>query len=128
MHKEIFISILVIIIVIIMNIVSQNYTDTKMEEIVNYLTEIRNDLLVQKSSEEVKNNYDKMYKDWKENFNVFAYYIEHDELEKVELELVTLKAYIDTNYKEDAVSNAERAQYIIDHIKEKYRFNLKNIF
>lgn len=128
MHKEIIISVLIIIVVIIMNIITQNYTDKKMEETFNSLEEIIGELNSQENIDIVENKYDSMYKEWRNNFKIFAYYIEHDELEKVELELVTVKAYIDTDYREDAISNAERAKFIIEHIEEKYKFTLKNIF
>lgn len=128
MNKEIIISLFIVILVIIMNIISQNYTDTKMEKTVLALEQIKEEISSKKSVEEVEKQYDIMYKEWRKNFNVFAYYIEHDELEKVEVELVTLRAYIETDYNEDAISNAERAQYIINHIEEKYRLNFKNIF
>lgn len=128
MHKELVISAIIIISVIIVNIISQNYTIKEMENIIIYIDEIKEDIKSQKNTEEVKNNYDKMYKEWRNKFNIFAYYIEHDELEKVELELVTLKSYIETNYKEDAISNADRAKFLIRHIEEKNKFNLKNVF
>lgn len=128
MHKELVISAIIIISVIIVNIISQNYTTKEMEKIIIYIDEIKEEIRSQKNTEEVKNNYDKMYKEWRNKFNIFAYYIEHDELEKVELELVTLKSYIETNYKEDAISNADRAKFLIRHIEEKNKFNLKNVF
>lgn len=128
MHKELVISAIIIISVIIVNIISQNYTIKEMENIIIYIDEIKEDIKSEKNTEEVKNNYDKMYKEWRNKFNIFAYYIEHDELEKVELELVTLKSYIETNYKEDAISNADRAKFLIRHIEEKNKFNLKNVF
>lgn len=128
MHKELVISAIIIISVIILNIISQNYTTKEMENIIFYIDEIKEEIRSQKNTEEVKNNYDKMYKEWRNKFNIFAYYIEHDELEKVELELVTLKSYIETNYKEDAISNADRAKFLIRHIEEKNKFNLKNVF
>lgn len=128
MHKELVISAIIIISVIIVNIISQNYTTKEMDNIIIYIDEIKAEIRSQKNTEEVKNNYDKMYKEWRNKFNIFAYYIEHDELEKVELELVTLKSYIETNYKEDAISNADRAKFLIRHIEEKNKFNLKNVF
>lgn len=128
MHKELVISAIIIISVIIVNIISQNYTMKKMENIIIYIDEIKEDIRSQKNTEEIENKYDKMYKEWRNKYNIFAYYIEHDELEKVELELVTLKSYIETNYKEDAISNADRAKFLIRHIEEKNKFNLKNVF
>ena len=57
-----------------------------------------------------------------------AYYIEHDELEKVDTNLIGLKSYIETEEESDAVSELEKSVFVLKHIEDKTRMNLKNIF
>ena len=57
-----------------------------------------------------------------------AYFIEHDELEKVETDLVSIKSYIETQEYEQAVGELDKGAFVLKHIEDKYAFNLQNIF
>lgn len=57
-----------------------------------------------------------------------AYYIEHDELEKVDTAIVTMKSYIKTNDYSLAIAELEEGKFVLEHIKDKNSFNLQNIF
>ena len=65
---------------------------------------------------------------WKDKFEKFAFYIEHDELEKVETEIYCLNANIDTKEYQQAIEKVEKCKYILRHIEEKENLNFKNIF
>ena len=57
-----------------------------------------------------------------------AYFIEHNELEKVETNLTNIKSYIEEDELDMAISSIDEAEFILKHIKEKNSFNLENIF
>ena len=61
-------------------------------------------------------------------YKKLAYYIEHDELEKIELYLTALKSNIETKEYNQAVVEVDSCIFILKHIEEKYSFNLQNIF
>ena len=67
-------------------------------------------------------------KNWREKYEKLAFFIEHDELEKVETELTELTAYIKIEEYEEAINPLETSIFILNHIKEKFRLNMKNIF
>ena len=96
MTKEWIICIIIIILVISLNSITQNYTSIMGE--------------------------------WKKKFNTLAYFIEHDELEKAETELTGLKANIEVDDYEQAVSELEKAIFILNHIKDKFKLEIKNVF
>ena len=97
MYKEIIIIILVLAIIIIGNVVSQNNTIKSVTEISRNLLTLRDELIKQDvSQQEAKKQMENIQKNWKKQYNIMAYYIEHNELEKVETELTMLKADIDT--------------------------------
>ena len=66
--------------------------------------------------------------DWREIYNKLAYFIEHDELEKVETELTSLESYIKTEEYKHGVPELEKGIFILNHIKEKFKLDIKNIF
>ena len=75
-------------------------------------------------SKEIKN----IYEDWLKKHDTLAYFIEHNELEKVETDFVAGKSYIESEQYVDALSELDKVVFILDHINEKYSFNLENIF
>ena len=76
----------------------------------------------------IKGKMADLRQDWKVINERLAYYIEHDELEKVETELYTLNANIDTNEYEQGIEKIEKCKFILRHIQNKEAFNLRNIF
>lgn len=65
---------------------------------------------------------------WQEKHDKLAYFIEHDELEKVETELIVIKSYIETEDYEESISELDKGVFILKHIEDKYAFNLQNVF
>lgn len=65
---------------------------------------------------------------WQEKHDKLAYFIEHDELEKVETELVAIKSSIETEDYEESISELDKSVFILKHIEDKYDFNMQNVF
>ena len=66
--------------------------------------------------------------DWENRHDKLAYYIEHDELEKVETNLVALNGFIESSKYSDAISELDKSVFVLKHIEDKYAFNLENVF
>lgn len=129
MHKEIIICIIIIIIIIIVNIITQSYTDKSVDFLDSRLEELRGELQKENIEKEVlQGKAEIVMEDWKRKYEKLAFYIEHDELEKVETELTSLKANIEVEQYEECISDLEKSIFILNHIKEKFKFNIKNIF
>ena len=129
MHKEIIICTFIIVSVVIVNTIAQNYTKKSVEVMDEKLDDL--EAVLEKDEpeeEEIKEKMDEVMTTWKERYEILAFFIEHDELEKVETELTDLKAQISVQQYEEAVSNLEKSIFILNHIKEKFRLNMKNIF
>lgn len=127
MKKEIIICTIIVISIVILNFVTGNYTKNTLENLKSELYEIK-ELLDKENEEEIKEKIIAVKKDWKKRSNILSYYIEHDEIEKVDLYLVGLES--NTNEKEysEATSELDKCVFILEHIEEKYSFDLKNIF
>lgn len=129
MRKELWICIFVILCIIIINMLVENYTDYAvklMDDKLDILEKsIKEDEINRKN---VKDNLEEAINSWKNVYERLAYFIEHDELEKVETELTELKANIEQENYEEVVPNIEKGIFILNHIREKFRLNLKNVF
>ena len=129
MQKEVIICIIVITAIIIVNIITQNYAKeavNTMDEKLNTLEETLEKEEIAK--EEIQGSLDEVMQNWRDKYEKLAFFIEHDELEKVETQLTSLKAHIKIEEYEQAIESLETSIFILNHIKEKFRLNMKNIF
>lgn len=127
MYKETTICICIIILIIWLDILTQNYTKTSTIEITECLSELKKEI-EDKSLENAKEKLGELDKKWDEKHDKLAYYIEHDELEKVETNLTSLRSFIEANENSEAVSELDKSVFVLKHIEDKYAFNLQNIF
>ena len=119
MTKEWIICIIIIILVISLNIITQNYTKQTVEQINKNLEELKEKLEEENpNKEELQENMENIMSEWKKRFNTLAYFIEHDELEKAETELTGLKANIEVEEYEQAVSELEKSIFILNNIEK----------
>lgn len=131
MIKELIISIIIVIFIFIGNAFTEGYTKKSVNETSEYLAELRKELIKDENEidiEIVKEKIKYIHEEWDMKYEKLAYYIEHDELEKVETELTGVRGYIEKEEYSEAVPEIDKSMFILEHIKEKTAFNLKNIF
>ena len=134
MKKEMIICIFVVIIIVLGNIITQRYTKISVETLSNDLEELKIDLdnklkkKKKKTKEEISEEVNIITEEWELRHDKLAYYIEHNELEKVEDNLTGLDSLTETEEYADAIKELDRCVFILKHIQEKYAFNLENIF
>jgi DNA repair ATPase RecN len=129
MYKELIISALIVISIFVLDYITQKYTDDAINEAIQDLTTIKQAL------QEDNVNQEKVIKDAGENYDkwlnyhkTLAFYIEHNELEKVETNYVSGNSFIENAKYEDALSELEKTIFVLQHINDKYSMNLENIF
>ena len=127
MIKETVICIIIVIGIIGLEQLTQNFTEKTVKEIRETFSKIENEI-VKQNIEQIKIELENISNKWEEKQKRLAYYIEHDELEKVHTAIVTMKSYIKTNDFASAMAELEEGKFVIEHIKEKNSFNLQNIF
>lgn len=129
MKKELIICVIIVVAIVIMDIITQKYTINSVETISNNLNELKNEIKDEKNEiSNVEKNMDNLFSKWEKIHDKLAYYIEHDELEKVDVYLVGLKSYIQNNEETEAIEELDKCTFILKHIKDKQAFNVQNIF
>lgn len=127
MYKEFIIITLVIALVIGLDIITNNYTDDSVKVMSSELNRLR-EYILEENKEKTKTQMKKIEEKWKERYKILAFYIEHDELEKVDTELTGLKADISIDEYKNCISQLDKAIFILEHIQEKEEFNFRSIF
>ncbi len=127
MWKEIIICIVIILMIFLGNYITQKYTTQSVTNLNDQLKELEekiqtseNDIIVSQMNE-LKNNWDERYKN-------LSFFIEHDELEKVETKLTAINGYIEADNLEEVRSNIQETEFILKHIEKKYAVIIENIF
>ncbi len=129
MYKELIISIIVVGLIVVGNIITQNNTTQAVEQISSSLTTVREEIQKPNTNQEQsKKLIEEADKIWQERYETMAYYIEHNELEKVETELTKLKANIDMEEYAQGVENLDNCVFILENIKDKTALKILNIF
>lgn len=127
MLKETIICIIIVIAIFSLDIFTQGYTETTTQEITNMMSELR-DTILNEESEKIVTHLNELEESWKEKHDKLAYYIEHDELEKVDTAIVTMKSYVETQDYSSAAAELDEGKFVLEHIQEKNAVNLQNIF
>lgn len=142
MQKEIIIVIIIVIAIISADILTQKYTKNGFENINDQLDAIK---VIGKELEELKESQnailesqekkkrleekiENMQNDWKKINKTTAFYIEHDELEKVNASMIKFKSYFELEEYSEAIPELEDCKYILNHIKEKEAMQFINLF
>ena len=127
MYKEMIISIILVILIFIGDFITQNYTKKAVSTLIDEFGKLKQSL-INNSKEDSEFEVNEIAKKWEEVHDKLAYYIEHDELEKVETNLTACKSLAETENYDLAISELEKTVFVLNHITDKYAFNLENIF
>lgn len=133
MQKEITIVTIIIITIIASHILTQNYTkkcvkemDTKLSEIDHYARQLEKDEQTDKAK--LMTQIEEMQQAWRKINRNLAFYIEHDELEKVNTSLTLMKGYLEMEDYSQGVPELENSIYILYHIQDKQSLKIINLF
>ena len=108
MYKETTICICIIILIIWLDILTQNYTKTSTIEITECLSELKKEI-EDKSLENAKEKLGELDKKW-------------------DTAIVQVKSFVENEEIPSAIAELETGKFVLEHIERKYKFNLQNIF
>ena len=127
MYKEVVICIIIVVAIISLDIFTQKYTQKTTSEITQIFSDLKGDML-NEDKDKIGEKVRVLDEKWGKKHDRLAYYIEHDELEKVDTAIVSLKSYVETDDYSSAIAELDEGKFILEHIQKKYAFNLENIF
>ena len=127
MYKEFIIIIVVILLIIGLDIITNNYTKESVDIISKELNILKEDIL-DENKEQVQIKMKEVKKVWEERYKKLAFYIEHDELEKVKTELTGLEADLSVEEYAHCINELDKIKFILKHIEEKEKFTLQSLF
>ena len=127
MLKELIICIIIVVSIISLDVVTQNFTEQTIGEITGDF-EVLKKTILNGNIEEMKKQADGINNKLEGKNEKLAYFIEHDELEKVSNAIIEMKSHIETETFSDAIAELEEGIFVLKHIEERNALDLKNIF
>lgn len=127
MMKETIICVIIVVLIVSLDIFTQGYTQRATSEITQIFKELKEEMLIE-NKEQIDNKVKILDEKWGQKHDALAYYIEHDEIEKVDTAIVSLKSYVETKYYSSAVAELDEGKFVLEHIQKKNAFNLENVF
>ena len=118
MRKEFVICIIIIVTITVGNILIKNYTNSAGKDMISKLEELKISI-GKNNSEEIEKKLSEVNQIWEEKQAKLAYFIEHNEIEKVDVNLVSLKSYVEINDLEEAKREVDESCFSVQHIEEK---------
>ena len=129
MFKEIIICAIIIVAIFTGNFLTQDYTKEAVSDMTESLENLKEKLTKKNfTDEEIKQDAKNLNDKWKTKYEKLAYFIEHNELEKIETELIIAKSNIETMEYDYSINAIDKSIFILSHVEDKYAFNLENIF
>ena len=130
MKKEFIICIFIVVLIVVANIWCERNTKQSFEYISKELTDLKDDLneINNIDNLKVKMKVEHIEDNWKDVYAKLAYYIEHNELEKTEKNLIILKSYADLGDYKECIREIDETLASFEHINERNKMTLQNIF
>lgn len=127
--KEIIIIISILIIIFAGSIITQMYLNKTSALLIDKLENIKSDIENEKfDREKVSQKAKEMYSEWEKINEKWSVIILHDEIDLIETALIKMKAEIKSGEIEDSMAEIDTSIFLLNHIKEKEKTSLKNIF
>ena len=127
--KEIIIIISILIIIFAGSIIIQMYLNKTSALLIDKLENIKSDIENEKfDKEKVSKKAEEMYSEWEKINEKWSVIILHDEIDLIETALIKMKAEIKSGEIEDSMAEIDTSIFLLNHIKEKEKTSLKNIF
>ena len=130
-YKHLIFAIVIIIIVIILDIIFENYAKNSIEKINGNIEKIYKEFENDSQSYDIR----KMEKwsqnaisEWEKKEDILTCFVEHDEIEKINVKLHLLNTEIKNEIWNDAKSTASETRQLVKYLNVKHKLSIQNIF
>ncbi|MDD2360219.1 MAG: DUF4363 family protein [Syntrophaceticus schinkii] len=118
---------IVVVIIGIGGVYSQRYLEHSASELVVGLKEVKK-AVDQEKWKESKDAYAKFNKNWSKAHKNWAMFTDHFELDNIEMRLIRGRSFIEAEDVTNAIAEFDEAIMLLEHIPDRERLTLYNIF
>ncbi len=127
--RETIIILSILIIIFVGACITQKFLNNTADLLVSKLEDLKSGIEEDKINEkEMVEKTDEIYSEWEEINERWSVIVLHDEIDLIETSLIRMKSKIKTGEVQESMEDLDTSIFLIKHIKEKEKTNLKNIF
>ncbi len=127
--RETIIILSILIIIFVGAYITQKFLNNTADLLVSKLEDLKSGIEEDKIDEkEMVEKTDEIYSEWEEINERWSVIVLHDEIDLIETSLIRMKSKIKTGEILESMEDLDTSIFLIKHIKEKEKTNLKNIF
>ena len=127
--RETIIILSILIIIFVGACITQKFLNNTADLLVSKLEDLKSGIEEDKIDEkEMIEKTDEIYSEWEEINERWSVIVLHDEIDLIETSLIRMKSKIKTGEIQESMEDLDTSIFLIKHIKEKEKTNLKNIF
>lgn len=126
--KQLIIILIILIIIFGGAMYIQKFLNDSSSNIVSKLEEIKKDIQEGEKEGNIQNKTEEMYEEWENVNERWSIIVLHDEIDLIETSLIRMKSKIKTGNLEESMEDLDSSIFLLNHIKEKEKTSLKNIF
>ena len=113
------------------DIMMQTHLNKTADELINNLQDLKQKTILAKETENrenIKKQINEIDEKWEEINKTWAEIVVHQELDNIHQSLTKAKSNIEEGGLEDAIQEIETALFFVEHVKQREKISLKNIF
>ena len=123
--RQISILILIILVIIFFDLVLNEHYQKEKDQVDNIISELQEMVI---NNQDAKTKVQMLDKKWERFEKLAAFYTEHNELEKISLQISLVKKNIEIDDNTMTVEHLQEVKFWLNEILEKDELKLKNIF
>lgn len=135
MKKEVIAVCSILVIIFTTNYICQVYLNNVADDISENLKELHSicmEYLEKQDNEEKEKIIEEKIKEisnkWEKSEQILSLYIEHSELEKIDVNIVRIKSFQEIDEYDEATQAVSECIFMFKHIRQKQRMSLSNLF
>lgn len=125
--KNIILSLILFISVIIGIFFSINYINNMYKEL-TYINDEIEESLINKEFNKAYDSCENLKKNWEKHCKLLSLYLNDNEIDNISSEIIQLSQYIKTNNIEESLVHTQIIKFLIKQIKHFEQINIHNIF
>ena len=121
----------IIIIIVGGDIMMQTHLNKTADELINNLQDLKQKTILAKETENrenIKKQINEIDEKWEKINKTWAEIVVHQELDNIQQSLTKAKSNIEEGGLEDALQEIETVLFFVEHVKQREKISLKNIF
>lgn len=126
--KELTIVCIILIIIIAGSLFINKYIKDSSQQLIRGLYKLKENVSQNIDINNLKKDVERIYNSWEKTEEKWSLIISHSELDLIETGFIRLKAQVEEGELERSIEEIDATIFLVNHISEKEKFCLKNIF